>query len=78
MNAPDARRKTVENSQLFKNIMRDIEQAIEDEKFEITWYDNTDFREWTPLARAVTNVLREKCYEVDVGQYTYITTISWN
>ena len=77
MNAPDARRKTVENSQLFKNIMGDIEQAIEDEKFEITLYDNKDFREWTPLAQAVTNVLRDKCFEVDVHQYTHITTISW-
>jgi hypothetical protein len=77
MNAQDARRKTVENSQLFKNIMMEIEQAIEDEKFEITLYDNKDFREWTPLAQAVSNVLREKCFKVDVAQYSYITTISW-
>jgi hypothetical protein len=77
MNAQDARRKTVENSQLFKNIMMEIEQAIEDEKFEITLYDTKDFREWTPLAQAVSNVLREKCFKVDVDQYSYITTISW-
>jgi hypothetical protein len=67
MFAPDARLKTVENSQLFKNIMMDIEEAVEDEKFEITLYDNTDFGEWTPLAQAATKVLRDRCYEVDVN-----------
>ena len=77
MFASEARLKAVENSQLFKNIMMDIEHAIENEKFEITWYDNIDFREWTPLAQAVTKLLRYRCYEVDINQYTYITTISW-
>ncbi len=47
--------------------MMDIEEAVEDEKFEITLYDNTDFGEWTPLAQAATKVLRDRCYEVDVN-----------
>ena len=77
MFASDARLKTVENSQLLKNIMVDIERAIENEKFEISLYQFEDFLQWTPLGEAVTKVLRDKGFTVEIDEFTYMTSISW-
>lgn len=77
MFAQDARRQTVWNSQLFKNIMEDIETAVQNQKFEITLNNNNDFVEGTSLGNAIVGELRTRGFEVDVCKYSYITTISW-
>jgi hypothetical protein len=77
MFAQEARSKTVWNSQLFKNIMEDIETAVQNEKFEITLNNNNDFIEGTPLGYAIVGELRRREFEVDVCKYSYVTTISW-
>ena len=77
MNAPEARRKTIENSPLFTLIMSDIDRAIREEEFEIYLHNNYHFHDWTPMGKAVAKVLRDKGFEVKVDDYDCTTTISW-
>ena len=77
MNASEARQKTVENSSLFTHIMSDIEQAVEDEKFEIVLFGNYHFHDWTPLGEAVTKVLRDREFSVQIDDILRWTIISW-
>jgi hypothetical protein len=77
MNASEARRKTVENSPLFTDIMSDIEKAIEEGELEVILYGNYHFHDWTPLGEAVTKVLRDREFSVQIDDICRWTTISW-
>jgi hypothetical protein len=78
MNASEARRKTVENSPLFELIVSEMERAIEAGKFEIVLYSNYHFHDWmTPLGEAVTKVLRDMEFSVQIDDISCQTTISW-
>ena len=77
MNSKEAKQKTLENSKLYRDILKGIQDKIEKAEFEYNIHDEEDFRDWTDLAIAIISKLREMGYEVEYNKFTYCLTISW-
>lgn len=77
MNSKEAKQKTLENSKLYRDILKGIQDKIEKAEFEYNIYNEEDFRDCTDLAIVIISKLREMGYEVDYNKFTYCLTISW-